>query len=215
MLLRIQSVWSEGFFVFFFKSHLQSKNLFHTLTQLSKDSGDAGAEKKKQQHTHWRSVTYHDPYLSLTSEEVVKCITRDVSRAFYSLREWPVSRDSPMGLWWSWREGWKREERRRWQEFSGFLGGLLQRNLATESPGFLCTVGDFPCSSWCLTTCFGKNFSFWIYDVQMFNLRDKKIKERRKRGGKTNPLLRDQYLCRLCCKDAMDESGGLQITAVQ
>lgn len=52
----------------------------------------------------WQSVTYHNLYRSLARAKVVKRITRDVSRAFCGLCEWPVSGNPLMGIWWGCRD---------------------------------------------------------------------------------------------------------------
>lgn len=88
-------------------SHHPSKNILHTYaprTSLRKATVEVLRKNKKKTPKPWQSVTYHNPYCSLARAKVVKRITRDVSRAFCGLCEWPVSGNPLMGIWWGCRD---------------------------------------------------------------------------------------------------------------
>lgn len=186
MLLRIQCVWSDVFFFFFFYHTFNLKTHFAHSLNWVKTAGMQVLNKKNKTHPDVLSPIT-TPYLSLTREKAVKCIARDVSRAFYGLREWLVSCDFPMGLWWGWKDVTQRAVSMRAERGGGnlewFSQGTTLKELGNRVSRFLMCCRYFPLFFMVLDNMLLNDFLFWnvwCADVQTEGWKKLKTGEKRR-----------------------------------
>lgn len=117
----------------------------------------------------------------------MKCIARDVSRAFYGLREWLVSCDFPMGLWWGWKDVTQRAVSMRAERGGGnlewFSQGTTLKELGNRVSRFLMCCRYFPLFFMVLDNMLLNDFLFWnvwCADVQTEGWKKLKTGEKRR-----------------------------------